>query len=55
VASAGLAAVARHKLWGFIPVGTIFTGSVAIGEMRRRRREGNVAPPSVPVRAAESG
>jgi MoaA/NifB/PqqE/SkfB family radical SAM enzyme len=39
VASAGLAAVARHKLWGFVPVGAIFTGSVAIGERARRRRE----------------
>jgi hypothetical protein len=39
VASAGLAAVARHKLFGFVPIGAIFTGSVAIGEMMRRRRE----------------
>jgi MoaA/NifB/PqqE/SkfB family radical SAM enzyme len=39
VAAAGLAAVARHKLFGFVPVGAIFTGSVAIGEIVRRRRE----------------
>src|SRR3954471_5361492 len=39
VASAGLAAVARHKVWGFIPVGAIFGGSVAVGEVMRRRRE----------------
>lgn len=39
VASAGLAAVARHKLWGFIPVGTIFTRSVAVGEAFRRGRK----------------
>jgi MoaA/NifB/PqqE/SkfB family radical SAM enzyme len=39
VASAGLAAVGRHKLFGFVPVGSIFTGSVAIGGMVRRRRE----------------
>ena len=39
VASAGLAAVARHKLWGFIPIGAIFTGSVAVGEVIRRRRD----------------
>ena len=54
VASAGLAAVARHKLWGFLPVGTIFTGSVAIGEMMRRRRERaeRADPPSnIPVGA----
>jgi MoaA/NifB/PqqE/SkfB family radical SAM enzyme len=36
VASAGLAAVARHQLWGFIPVGTIFTGSVKVGETLKR-------------------
>jgi MoaA/NifB/PqqE/SkfB family radical SAM enzyme len=35
IASAGLAAVARHQLWGFIPVGTIFTGSVRVGERVR--------------------
>jgi MoaA/NifB/PqqE/SkfB family radical SAM enzyme len=38
VASAGLAAVARHHLWGFIPVGTIFTGSVKVGERMKRNR-----------------
>ncbi len=38
IASAGLAAVARHHLWGFIPVGTIFTGSVKVGERVRRLR-----------------
>lgn len=38
IASAGLAAVARHHLWGFIPVGTIFTGSVKVGEKVRRLR-----------------
>jgi sulfatase maturation enzyme AslB (radical SAM superfamily) len=50
VASAGLAALARHKVWGFVPVGTIFTGSVAVGEMMRRRRERTAPPPTVPVR-----
>jgi sulfatase maturation enzyme AslB (radical SAM superfamily) len=38
IASAGLAAVARHHLFGFIPVGTIFTGSVKLGERVRRVR-----------------
>jgi MoaA/NifB/PqqE/SkfB family radical SAM enzyme len=38
IASAGLAAVARHQLWGFIPVGTIFTGSVKVGETMKRLR-----------------
>jgi MoaA/NifB/PqqE/SkfB family radical SAM enzyme len=38
IASAGLAAVARHRLFGFVPVGRIFTGSVKIGERMRRLR-----------------
>jgi MoaA/NifB/PqqE/SkfB family radical SAM enzyme len=38
IASAGLAAVARHHVWGFIPIGQIFTGSVKIGERMRRMR-----------------
>jgi MoaA/NifB/PqqE/SkfB family radical SAM enzyme len=38
IASAGLAAVARHKLFGFIPVGRIFSGSVRIGDRVRERR-----------------
>jgi sulfatase maturation enzyme AslB (radical SAM superfamily) len=38
IASAGLAAVARHELFGFIPVGALFTGSVSIGERMRRLR-----------------
>jgi MoaA/NifB/PqqE/SkfB family radical SAM enzyme len=38
IASAGLAAVARHQLFGFIPVGSIFTGSVRLGEQVRRFR-----------------
>jgi MoaA/NifB/PqqE/SkfB family radical SAM enzyme len=38
VASAGLAALGRHTVLGFIPVGTLFTGSVRIGEHMRRLR-----------------
>jgi MoaA/NifB/PqqE/SkfB family radical SAM enzyme len=38
IASAGLAAVARHQLFGFIPVGSIFSGSFKIGEQVRRMR-----------------
>jgi len=38
IASAGLAALARHQLFGFIPIGTLFTGSVTIGEYARRVR-----------------
>jgi MoaA/NifB/PqqE/SkfB family radical SAM enzyme len=37
-ASAGLAAVARHDLFGFIPIGPIFTGSMKVGERMRRLR-----------------
>jgi MoaA/NifB/PqqE/SkfB family radical SAM enzyme len=38
IASAGLAAVARHHLFGVIPVGSIFAGSLHIGERIRRMR-----------------
>ena len=38
IASAGLAALARHHVWGFIPVGSLFSGSVRIGEHVRRLR-----------------
>jgi MoaA/NifB/PqqE/SkfB family radical SAM enzyme len=38
VASAGLTALARHQVWGFIPVGSLFTGSVRVGEYARRLR-----------------
>jgi MoaA/NifB/PqqE/SkfB family radical SAM enzyme len=38
IASAGLSALARHRLWGFIPVGTLFTNSLKVGEHVRRLR-----------------
>jgi len=38
IASAGLAAVARHQLWGFIPIGSLFNGSMKIGERVKRLR-----------------
>ncbi len=41
MASMGLAAIAAHKLGGFIPVGALFKGSVRIGQARARRS----APP----------
>ena len=44
IASAGLAAVARHKLFGVVPVGSIFAGSLKVGESMRRLRP---AEPSV--------
>ncbi len=38
IASAGLAAVARHQLFGVIPVGSIFARSLQIGQRVRRLR-----------------
>ena len=38
IASMGLAAVAAHKLGGFLPVGAIFKASIAIGQWRARSR-----------------
>ncbi len=39
IASAGLEAIGRHRLWGFIPVGQIFNGSLRVGqEIRKVRR-----------------
>ena len=37
----GLAAVAAHKLWGVVPVGMIFRGSVAVGETWRKLAGGD--------------
>src|SRR5205814_2041863 len=36
IASAGLAAVARHRVLGFLPVGSIFAGSMKVGERMKR-------------------
>jgi MoaA/NifB/PqqE/SkfB family radical SAM enzyme len=44
IASAGLAAVARHQLFGFIPVGSIFSGSLKVGQRVRRLRPAEPAP-----------
>jgi MoaA/NifB/PqqE/SkfB family radical SAM enzyme len=44
IASAGLAAVARHQLFGLIPVGAIFNGSLKVGQRVKRLRP---AEPSV--------
>jgi MoaA/NifB/PqqE/SkfB family radical SAM enzyme len=38
LASAGLAAVARHQILGFIPIGPIFNSSLKVGERMRRLR-----------------
>lgn len=42
IASAGLEAVGRHRLWGFIPVGQIFYGSVRIGHAVEKMRHNGV-------------
>jgi MoaA/NifB/PqqE/SkfB family radical SAM enzyme len=38
LASAGLAAVARHRILGFVPVGSIFAGSMKVGARMKRLR-----------------
>ena len=38
LASAGLAAVARHRLFGFIPVGSLLAGSIKVGARMKRLR-----------------
>ena len=38
IASMGLEAISRHRLWGFIPVGHIFYGSVRVGRAVERLR-----------------
>jgi MoaA/NifB/PqqE/SkfB family radical SAM enzyme len=43
VASAGLTAVARHQLFGVIPVGSIFTGSLKVGRRVKRLRPAEAA------------
>ncbi len=45
IASAGLAAVGRHHLFGLIPVGALFEGSLRIGQMIRNRRAPAVEQP----------
>jgi len=44
IASAGLAAVARHKVFGVIPVGSVFTGSLKVGDRMRRLRPAEPSP-----------
>jgi sulfatase maturation enzyme AslB (radical SAM superfamily) len=42
IASMGLAAIAAHKLGGFLPVGAIFKASIAIGQWRVRSSSASV-------------
>jgi hypothetical protein len=51
VASMGLAAVAAHKLGGFIPVGAIFRASIKIGSLRSRPSV--AAPTPFPILAGQ--
>lgn len=43
IASAGLAAVARHQLFGFIPIGALFSGSMRVGQRVRKLRPAEAA------------
>lgn len=43
----GLAAVAAHKLGGFIPVGAIFKASIKIGQLRSKEPPERVEPTPV--------
>jgi sulfatase maturation enzyme AslB (radical SAM superfamily) len=45
VASMGLAAIGDYKLYGFVPVGKIFTASNKIGKAIARNRARNQPPP----------
>ena len=47
VASMGLAAIAAHKLGGFIPVGAIFKASIKLGQLRSKQQP--EAPKQVPA------
>jgi MoaA/NifB/PqqE/SkfB family radical SAM enzyme len=54
MASAGLAAVGRHKLGGAVAIGAIFNASFAIGERVRRVRETVSPAPAGPERPQET-
>jgi MoaA/NifB/PqqE/SkfB family radical SAM enzyme len=43
IASAGLAAIARHRLFGVISVGTLLNGSIRVGDQVRRLSSARVA------------
>jgi MoaA/NifB/PqqE/SkfB family radical SAM enzyme len=52
IASAGLGAIARHRLPGGIRVGAIFESSLKVGRRVRQLREGGASPAKVRVDAA---
>jgi MoaA/NifB/PqqE/SkfB family radical SAM enzyme len=43
IASAGLEAIGRHRLWGFVPVGQIFYGSLRVGKAAEKARTARTA------------
>ena len=49
IASAGLEAIGRHRLWGFIPIGQIFYGSVRVGRAVEKVRHAVVHQSPAPV------
>jgi hypothetical protein len=51
IASAGLEAIGRHRLRGYIPVGKIFYASLAVGRAVARVRNNVTPDPPVQVRA----
>jgi MoaA/NifB/PqqE/SkfB family radical SAM enzyme len=52
IASAGLEAIARHRLPGGVRVGAIFENSLKIGRRVRQMRDGAASPPKVRAGAA---
>ena len=54
MASAGLAAVGRHRLGGAVPIGTIFDASFAVGERVRKLRAAASSSRSGPERPQET-
>jgi hypothetical protein len=48
IATAGLEAIGRHKLKGFLPVGKIFNASLRVGEAVERLRGANTPARSTP-------
>jgi hypothetical protein len=49
LASAGLAAIERHRILGVIPVGALFKASLAVGEQAKRWRHHNGASHGTPL------
>ena len=49
IASMGLAAIAEHKLGGFLPVGKIFKASIAMGQWRARSRASAITQTGFPT------